>query len=203
MFKLFKKWFSKPTMLEVTPTIKKTRDDLIKEVNLSIFKQPDITNVDKNITILILDDIPESITLYNSDFLRIGKRYNKNILEDLKIVYTIGRPAGYIAYKYIIEHPNTINYAILDITLGYIIKLEDGEYIELDGIDIAIYLLRYNTNIKFLFSTAHTLNRRNPTMEYYFNKFESETGLNIEDYYLNKNSDRAEKIYNMIYGDTL
>ena len=159
--------------------------------------------MDKNITILILDDIPESITLYNSDFLRIGKRYNKNILEDLKIVYTIGRPAGYIAYKYIIEYPNTINYAILDITLGYIIKLEDGEYIELDGIDIAIYLLRHNTNIKFLFSTAHTLNRRNPTMEYYFKKFESETGLNIEDYYLNKNSDRAEKIYNMISGDII
>ena len=55
-------------------------------------------------------------------------------------------------------------------------------------------------NIKFLFLTAHTLNRRNPVLSNYFEKFEESTGKSIEDFYLNKNVDRFNKLYELLYG---
>ncbi|MGE3593804.1 MAG: hypothetical protein AB7G52_15100 [Arcobacter sp.] len=179
--------------------ISRTRDEIMESMDYSTYKDPVIINKDNDKTLLILDDINVSMALYESDFNRIKRTYSKDIKNDFKVVNVIGTTAGFMAHKYIVVNNNKIDYAILDITLGYIVKLNNGEYLEFDGIDIAIDILKSNQGAKFLFSTAHTLNRRNPTMEYYFSKFETATGLNIEDYYLNKNTDRAEKIYHMLY----
>lgn len=171
-------------------------------IDYSKYDDVDTLNSDtKAETVLfIMDDIIDSLTLYNIDLDRVDRNFDKNTRADYKIVTAMGRTAGFKARKYIYSG-GRVDYGILDITLGYVIKLENGEHLEIDGIDIAIDLIEHNPNIKFVFSTAHTLNRRNPDMKYYFNKFELATGRNIEDHYMNKNSSRYKTIHTLLYGD--
>jgi len=198
----FNRIIEKDIVLEET-SIKvehKTREELMGLIDLD--KVEDIEFIDNNQekNLLILDDQEVSFELYKADFRKIERGYNVNPLNDFNIINVLGVQAGLMAYKYIINNENKIDYAMLDITLGFIIKLDNGEHFEFDGIDIAILLIKYNPNIKFLFLTAHTLNRRNPVLSNYFEKFEESTGKSIEDFYLNKNVDRFNKLYELLYG---
>lgn len=179
------------------------KDDRIKilsDIDYSPYTVPDIAgNENSENEILILDDIPLMKSLYTMDFKKVNRQYNKNIEEDFKLVYFISPDCGYRAYKYITDNYNKIKFAILDITLGYVIKNKHGQPIEIDGVDIAIYLLKLNPDIKLKFMSAHTLNRYNYSMIYYFDKFEINTNLNIEKHYIFKNGDRVKELYNLLY----
>jgi hypothetical protein len=166
------------------------------------FNKPIIENENNDKVLLLLDDVKETKKLYNIDMKNIERKYNKNVNDDFKIVNTFGDPAGYIAYNYIAIENNKIDYAILDIGLGYRFKLDSGESLLIDGIDIAIAILERNKNAKILFSTVHNLSKNNPEMVEYFNKFENFSGCSIDKYYLNKNSNRVDKIYKLLYEDT-
>lgn len=176
------------------------RGVIIDSIDYDEYEEPEIINHDGEKTLFILDDIPDSLTLYRIDFSNIKRRFKKNVDKDFKIVKCVGATAGFKAHKFINVEHNKIDYAILDITLGYIKKLNNGEYLEFDGVDIAIDILEDNPDAKILFSTAHTLNKRNPTMKYYFEKFENNTGKKIEDHYLHKNSERVTPIKGLLYG---
>jgi hypothetical protein len=149
--------------------------------------------------LFIMDDIPETYILYSVDFKNIKRLYQKDVLNDFTLVKCLDPRAGLMAHKYCSIENGKVDYAILDITLGYIVKLQDGAYVEFDGVDIAILILDKNPNAKILFSTAHTMNRRNADIMYYINKFETVTGLNINNYYMNKNSDRVSRINSFLY----
>jgi len=141
--------------------------------------------------VLTLDDITESDFLFSMDFLDIEKEYGIKLEDIYTFVKCLGPKAGFIAHHYIETHDD-ITYAILDITLDYAIKLNDGTYVEYDGVDIALELLEKFPDIKLVFCSAHAMNRMSSGINKYITKFENATGKNIENYYINKNADRKE-----------
>ena len=176
---------------------KDCKDLRLDNIELSVFKSPTIYgNGEKRL--LLLDDVELVKNLYKTTFSRIQRNYGVDVINDFKIVSCIGKLAGYEAYKYILD--NHIDIALLDITLGDIIRDKNNNPVEIDGVDIAIKLLEINPNIKFKFISSHTLNKRNYTMVYYFNKFEKKTNLNIKDHYIYKNGDFGTDVYNFLYG---
>lgn len=188
--------------------VHRSNQELAKLVDYSTHPDPEIKNINGGKSLLILDDIPISLDLYGADFRAIARKHAEEDIDpekDFKQIVCVGTRAGCIAYKAIVIDKQKIDYAILDITLGYIILLDNeaAEYLELDGIDIAIELLKINPETKILFVTAHTMDIRNEDMTYYIVKFETETGRKMSPmYYANKNSeDRPEKIYNFLYGE--
>lgn len=171
----------------------------LDNLDLTVFKEPTIYGVgDKKL--LLLDDVGMMYNLYKITFGRINRMYNVNVENTFSVVASIGKLSGYMAYKYILN--NKIDYALLDITLGDLVRNKLNNSVEIDGIDIAIKLLELNPDIKFKFISAHTLNKRNYTMVNYFNKFESVTNLDISKYYIYKNGDMCKDIYNFLYGET-
>jgi hypothetical protein len=173
--------------------------DGVEEIDYDKYPNPEIIDNGSDKTILFLDDMVNMWFLYDLDIHEIKDKYKKDVYEDFNIIKCFGREAGFTAHKFIFKNYKKVDFAILDITLGYGVKLLNGEYVEYDGIDVFLELYKRNPDMKFLFCTAHTLNIKNPTVGYFFKKFESETGLKFKDHYLNKNSKRSEAIYKLLY----
>jgi len=172
-----------------------------EDIDYSEYPDPIIIDSKQDKNILFLDDINNVWLLYEDDILTIKNIYGKDIYKDFNIIKCLNTTAGFTAHKFISTSNIKIDYAIIDITLGYGVKLNDGRYIEYDGIDVLLSLLKKNKDLKFIFSTAHSLNRKNATINYYFNKFEHATKLKFEDYYMNKNDERYKTIYKLLYKD--
>lgn len=178
------------------------RDLEVNSIDYSKYKGIQVSGNTSNPTILIVDDLDFIIKLYKSDFNSIKRDFNKDIDNDYCIKFATGPDCGFIAINEINNNDN-IKFALLDITLGSVAKNSAGEFIELDGVDIAIHLLKQNPHLDFLFVSGHTMNRLNPNMNKYYKKFEDKTGLNIENYYLYKNSDRYKVIYERLYKEEI
>lgn len=178
------------------------RTIVIRDIDFNLYTEPEITgNINADKSLLILDDVELMKNLYSSDFRRVLRSFNKDINKDFKLVYVIGQNCGYEAFKYIDVCNNKVDYALLDITLGTVVKTKTGKHVEIDGVDIAMVLLEKNPDVKFKFVSAHTLNRYNHTMQYYFNKFEKSTGLNISNHFIFKNDNRHNEFYKLLYND--
>lgn len=188
------------------PKIKLTLHDLMDRIDFDTMPPIIIENTDRPKTLFILDDIQGSRLMYQTDFNKILRKYGKNVEEDFNIVFATGNKAGYIAYNYITNLKQPIDVALLDITLGGVVKFDDGEYIDIDGVDIAIELFNRNNHVRFVFSTSHTLNREVGDMVYYHDKFVNNTGVDMMRYYLDKNNnnkenDRAAQLYKLLYNN--
>ena len=175
--------------------------DSVVSIDYDRYPDPEIIDNGKEETILFLDDIPNMWYLYNTDMDRIKSEHGRDIRKEFNIIKCLGEKAGFTAHKFIFKDYKKVDYAILDITLGFGVKLTNSEYVEYDGIDVLLELYKRNPDMKFIFCTAHTLNKKNPTVGYFFKKFESATGLKFEDHYVNKNSDRYKDIFKLLYGE--
>jgi len=205
---VFNKLVSKKSVLTESAMNEEELDNLLCDIQENVshidfesYPDPEVIDNKKDKTIFFLDDINNMWYLYNKDIEEIKEKHDKNILEEFNIVKCFGQKAGFIAHKLTSNKHIKIDYAILDITLGYGVKLKNGEYVEYDGIDVFMKLYKDNPDLKFIFCTAHTLNIKNPTVGYYFKKFEDKTGLNFKDYYVSKNSNRKDPIFKMLYGE--
>lgn len=182
-----------------------SRNSLIKVFDYNIFPDPVIEGKGNVLGLLIVDDAAMTKYLYDSDFRKIKREKNKDVLEDFKVYNAYGDKCGYIGYKSLLNIHYNISYAVLDITLGFPIKHESGLCLEIDGVDLAIKMLSKNPDARFIFISAHTLNIRNPIMKKYIEKFNDITGLNMKDYYVNKSDtttiSRYQAIYELLYGD--
>ena len=186
---------------ELNDILEEMQDD-VDIVDYSVYPDPDIKNIGSDKTILWLDDMTNMKVLYGLDINKVKNIYKEDINKDFNIINCFGKYAGFIAEKYIHSDDRLkIDYALVDITLGYGIKLTNGDYVEYDGVDIMLDLLKLNPDMKFMFCSAHTLNRKNPTVNGFFTKFEDATGLDISNYYINKNSDRYVDIHKLLYED--
>lgn len=153
-------------------------------------------DIDKK-NILLVDDVRDISLIYKRAFRLITNYKCKypDIKEDLNIykdfnVYSVFEPqCGAIAFNFLKN--NKIDFAILDLTLGYL-TITDNGYINIDGVDLAIEIWRRYPQCHILFSTVHTLNKKNNTIYNYCKKFEAMTGKCLENYYLEKNN---ENIY--------
>lgn len=174
----------------------------LDEIDLNKYNLPNKLGNTQDKGLLLMDDVKHTSSLYSIDFKRIQRRHNKNILSDFTVITAYGRECGFQVAKYIKEEENPpITHALLDITLGYSERLPSGDLLEIDGIDIAMELIKSNPDIKFLFCTSHSNCSDVSTMKYYFDKFEKE-GYDISKYIIDKNSsERYEDIYKFLYAD--
>lgn len=177
------------------------REELFGMLTLSDYGNVEYANgYDSNKeTLLIMDDIIDTYTMYEIDFDKIKILNNEDVFKRFNVLKAIGVEAGFLAYKAIVENIK-IDYAILDITVGNMVKFDNGEYLEIDGVDIGLMLLKKDA--KIIFSTVHTMNKKMMVMEYYINKFEDCGKNDIANYTMTKNSERIGPLFNFLYGDT-
>lgn len=153
--------------------------------------------------VLIVDDLEDIAVLYLRAFKAIkvtstNKGKERNVYNDFNVYSTFESNCGAVAFNFITK--NQIDFAILDITLGYLTNLDNGKYVTIDGIDLAVEIWRRYPECKIVFSTVHTCNQKNPTINKYFTKFNVLTNKNLEDYYIEKNSEHLyESLEKFLY----
>lgn len=135
--------------------------------------------------VLIVDDLEDIDVVYKTAFNRIQRSYKKNVYKDFNVYITFEPNCGAVAFNFLKE--NRIDYAILDITLGYLTRLNNGQTLTIDGIDLAVEIWKRYPQSHICFSTVHTCNQKNPTVAKYFKKFNKLTGKHLDDYYIEKN----------------
>lgn len=181
---------------------KESNDSCAVDMNWDIIEDPIIRDISKSKpSLLLMDDIADTLTMYDIDFVNIKKLFHNDIYNDFNIISCRGDYAGFIAQKFIDRDLIKIDYAILDITLGKIIKLRNAEFIEIDGIDIAISILKQNPDAKILFSTGHDVSERNPSMNQYFTKWYEATGKDLKDCFVKKENVRYTVFNTFLYGN--
>lgn len=179
---------------------KLSRMDLINMINYDEYKDLEFEDNGKPI-LLIMDDMKLSKRIYETEFNKIKNTYNKDVREEFNIVWALGSTTGYETIKFLKKHK--VDYAILDITLCNPIRLSNGNYIEIDGIDVSACFRKYCPDGKFIFSTAHTLNPDNSITTYYRDKMIELNGIDLleqQEYLSFKNSNQLEDIYRLLYG---
>jgi len=149
-------------------------------------------NQESKRTLLLMDDQEIVFYLYNNDFLEMKKRFGYDVLEEFKVVQCEGPDAGFIASKYISTCDDDIVIAILDLTLGKVIRTKKGPVLY-DGVDVAIEIINKYTKCKISFCTAG--NAAISSLIYKFNKF---TGHQLLDYTFSKNEDRVQYLHGLI-----
>jgi len=196
------------TTKKKSPTLSKTELGVIKDFYTEtpaqvILSDNDIPapiiygNLNSMKTLLLMDDQEIVFYLYNNDFNNIKKRYEYDILEHFKVVKCEGPDAGIIASKYINACEDDIVVALLDLTLGNVIRTSKGPILY-DGIDIALEIINKYTKCKIGFCTAHMLSEDNPSISELIAKFKHYTGHKLLDYTFSKNEDRPKELYRMI-----
>jgi len=126
--------------------------------------------------ILLMDDFPAMVDLLANELKRLPKM---NIYKDFNIYAAVGEYAAFQVQQHLEDHKHfeqCFNVALLDITLGGILK---GE--ELDGVDVAINIKKCNHLCQIKFITGHTLNQKNPEIFKFSQKFKKFTKLDIDE----------------------
>jgi len=151
--------------------------------------------------ILIMDDFEGMAILIKDELQRVqccdvSKMFN--------IILSTGSFAAFTVKDFIKNEDVKIDVALLDITLGGVI-----EGLEYDGVDVAIMLKESNPDCVIRFVTGHTLNRHNPEIFKFIQKFENFFKVKIDEmvtqthngiqqtvykHVINKNGNRVEAL---------
>lgn len=174
-------------------------DVLLRELDYSNVPPPNIVNPNAEKSLLIVDDYDLSSVLYANDFIKLQEEFNKNVEEDFKVIRCLDKDSGLQAFKLICIDKVKIDYALLDLTLGCLIKLPNDQFVEVDGADLGIYIMELNPNAKIKFITMHTMHMDNFIVAGYAKKLKDK-GIDLSSLYINKNSlARHKDIYNFLY----
>lgn len=173
--------------------------DTLTKIDLSRYKDEEYLNpydVNKK-TIILVDDLTATKVLYEIAFSEIKRRHKIDVTEDYNIVFFFGKNVGFSVIKFLNKDIN-IDYAILDITIDTLAKFDD-EYIELDGVDIAIAIANKNATTKIMFNSAHTMNPRNLTVSEFIEKYKKHFKDDMYKYTIDKLVDMNQAIYNFLF----
>ena len=173
--------------------------DTLTKIDLSRYKDEEYLNpydVNKK-TIILVDDLTATKVLYEIAFSEIKRRHKIDVTEDYNIVFFFGKNVGFSVIKFLNKGIN-IDYAILDITIDTLAKFDD-EYIELDGVDIAIAIANKNTTTKIMFNSAHTMNPRNLTVSEFIEKYKKHFKDDMYKHTIDKLVDMNQAIYNFLF----
>jgi len=162
-FNKLKNYFKKENIEDFTYT---SPDELkIDEQEIVI---PDVKFCEPEIegrpNILIMDDFIGMVNVIQDELERVQCC---DVHEHFNIITATGNYAAFSVEKYLKNPDKRIDAAILDITLGGVINS-----IEYDGIDTAIMIKEHNPDCVIRFITGHTLNKRNPAIFKFMQKFE-------------------------------
>ena len=198
----------------VEEQVELTKSEMISRIDMSKYGNPIFVNeYDKDKpTIIMVDDLLPTKVLYdvaikNIKHVKFNKdknecevdytHDNKIKIDDYNVLYFIGKNVGF-SFLHFLETSNIkIDYVVLDITINTFAKVEDN-ILEIDGVDLAIYIDKKNPDCKIMFNTAHTMNPRNPTVSSYMSKFKQHFNVGIEKYSINKLSNLSISIYSLL-----
>lgn len=161
-----------------------------------------------NSKLLLVDDEPAMGYIYKNAFNRIQQFTSFNVYHDFDIKLAFGKVAPLIAFN-TISKCKDIEYAILDLTLGYSFKVNTemtkdpkllNRIIILDGVDLAILLNKLNPNVKLLFLTSHSNDFSISIIKPYEEKFYHHFNDHIVNYYMSKSEvKREERLFKFLY----
>lgn len=124
--------------------------------------------------ILLMDDISGMTALIRAE---LGRVQCCEVVSEFNLAIADGDYAGFIVQDFLKNNDDfIINVAFLDITLGGVI---DG--VEFDGVDVAIMIKEKFPDSIIKFITGHTLNRRNPEIFKFIEKFENHFSVSIDE----------------------
>lgn len=172
---------------------------LLMGIDYSRVPLPNIVNETAEKSLLIVDDYELTSVLYANDFTKIKEEYNKDVEQDYKVIRCLDKDSGLQAFKLICMDKVKIDYALLDLTLGCLIKLPNKQFAEVDGADLGIYIKQQNPDAVIRFITMHTMNLDNFVVTSYRDKL-AKHNIDLVSLYIDKNgSDRHKDIYNLLY----
>ena len=198
----------------VEEKVELTKSEMISRIDMSKYGNPIFVNeYDKDKpTIIMVDDLLPTKVLYdvaikNIKHVKFNKdknecevdytHDNKIKIDDYNVLYFIGKNVGF-SFLHFLETSNIkIDYVVLDITINTFAKVDDN-MLEIDGVDLAIYIDKKYPDCKIMFNTAHTMNPRNPTVSSYMSKFKQHFNVGIEKYSINKLSNLSISIYSLL-----
>lgn len=172
--------------------------DILTKIDLSRYRDEEYLNpydVNKK-TIILVDDLPATKVLYEIAFNEIKRIHKVDVTKDYNIIFFFGKNVGFSVIKFLNKDIN-IDYAILDITIDTLAKFDD-EYIELDGVDIAIAIANKNATTKIMFNSAHTMNPRNLTVSEFIEKYKKHFKDDMYKHTIDKLVDMNQAIYNFL-----
>lgn len=125
--------------------------------------------------ILLMDDLSGMTNLILHELARVQCC---DIIGQFNVAVATSDFAAFSVEKFLQDEDNKfeINVALLDITLGGVI---DG--VEYDGVDVAIMIKNKFPDALIKFITGHTLNRRNPEIFKFIEKFENYFNRSIDE----------------------
>lgn len=173
--------------------------DILTKIDLSRYRDEEYLNpydVNKK-TIILVDDLPATKVLYEIAFNEIKRIHKVDVTKDYNIIFFFGKNVGFSVIKFLNKDIN-IDYAILDITIDTLAKFDD-EYIELDGVDIAIAIANKNATTKIMFNSAHTMNPRNLTVSEFIEKYKKHFKDDMYKHTIDKLVDMNQAIYNFLF----
>ena len=154
-------------------------------------------------TILIIDDNLGIVSFLEDDVKEMAREYSLNI-DDFNIVAIYGNDAAINAITLVKKYPEfKVDYAIIDLTYGAIIKTDKGN-VKFNGVDVFCYLREKNPNLKYVFFTGNTLNTYLNSIKRMVEKFKScSNGEDIIDHTIFKNQysdeDRLKVIFENLF----
>ncbi len=123
-------------------------------------------------TILLMDDFSGIPQLLVSELKRIP---DMSIDDNFNIILSTGIFAAFSVEK-LLKTDQKIDIAFLDITIGGVIN-----NVEYDGIDVAIMIKQKYPDSIIKFITGHTLNKHNPEIFKFIEKFETFFNVKIDE----------------------
>lgn len=148
-----------------------------------------VDNLEKNKpVILIMDDFPGMTRLLIDELERVQCC---NVFDNFTVITAEGDYAAFAVEKFLDDpHMPKVDVAFLDITLGGVIR-----GIEYDGIDVGIMIKKSNPDSVIRFVTGHTLNKKNPEIFKFMEKFENHCGMPMDETYEAVSNYGPETIY--------
>lgn len=163
----------------------------------SLYKLPEIDEFKK--TILLIDDNPGIVSFLEDDLNELFEKHNikKDRFNILKIT---GNDAAINLISILNRKKSLkIDYAIIDLSYGAILKTLDGN-LKFNGVDVFCNLKNKNPNLKFIFFTGNTLNPYLTSIKKMIETFKKcSDGKDINDFVLFKNQFTDEGRINFIF----
>ena len=177
-------------------SIKSSIDTVMnKKINIEIPKLNSSVDKKKK-NILIMDDSKGMVDVIKDDLVNISKLNNPFDLSNYNLIEASGIFAAFSVRDFLVS--NKIDIAILDISIGGVV-FNNGINEELDEVDIAHMIISGNPKARIVICSGHTLNRKNPEIYKFINKFNSNFDRDISEYYVNKNSHtRPDKLVELL-----
>jgi len=149
-------------------------------------------------TILLIDDNFGIISFLEDDIKHIFKKYNLNEEEYNIITFSSQDAAIKTIFLTLNEKDFKVDYAIIDLTYGAIIKTDNGN-VKFNGVDVLCYLYKKNPNIKFIFYTGNALNKSIKTINDMIDKFKKCYGKDLDEFVINKNQFSYDERFEIFY----